>query len=86
MEIRVRGKRIQTDYAGVGYLSMLKMQIVDDRPISQIALDFEGANRIDLHDDNGMPVETFEGYVYLIRAEKMADSRCILILSRQEAK
>ena len=38
IQVRIRQKTYDADYAGVGYLGFLKMQLKDSRPLSSISV------------------------------------------------
>lgn len=78
--IRIREKTWNADYCGVGYSAMLKAQIYDPRPLSQIALDLEGADQVFFFD--GETEREFGGFTRLMRVERVDENAVCFLLDR----
>lgn len=78
--IRIREKTWNAEYCGIGYEAMLKFQIYDPRPLSQIAPDIEGA--FDLIWFDGETEHTFGGFTRLQRIERRDASAVDVLLDR----
>ena len=76
----IKQKNFDADYAGVGYLDMVKAQIYDERLLSDISPDLEGAYEVTLID--GDESESFIGYIELIRIERIDEERVCFLLAR----
>lgn len=78
-----RDKTYDAEYCGVGYLSMLKMQIYDTRPLSVLAQEFEGLDEVIFV--KGEQERTFHNYKILMRIERI-DERAVVIILQQEER
>lgn len=78
-----RDKVYDAEYCGVGYLSMLKMQIYDTRPLSVIAPEFEDLDKVIFV--KGDRERTFHNYKRLMRIERI-DERAVVIILQQEGQ
>ena len=81
--ITIREKTWPADYAGIGYLGMVKAQIHDGRALSLIAPELEGADQVILTED-GDQAGLFEGYTQLWRIERIDDTAVCFLLARPE--
>ena len=82
--LSIKGKAFEALYAGIGYMARLKSQIFDERPLSEIAPEIEGAEQIVLAED-GEQIGLFEGYTQLIRIERVDNESVGFILAKPEA-
>lgn len=85
MQIQIKNKRLAVDYCGVGWLGLLKFQVIDDRPLSEIAPDVEGAETIEVY-DNGQKTETYEGFTQMTRIERIDYNHRVVVLQKPEAQ
>ena len=79
----INDKWFNADYAGIGYLGMLKAQIHDERPLSEIAPDVEGSRKIQLID--GDDSRDFDGFTKLMRIERIDDIAVVILLASPDA-
>lgn len=79
----IKQKRFDADYAGVGYLGMVKAQIHDTRLLSEIAPDLEGADEVVLIEDDEQ-TKLFEGYTVLSRIERIDEEAVCFLLAKPE--
>lgn len=78
-----RDKTYDAEYCGVGYLSMLKMQIYDVRSLSVLAQEFDGLDEVIFV--KGEQERTFHNYKRLMRIERI-DERAVVIILQQEGR
>lgn len=81
--LQIKQKSFDADYAGVGYLGMVKAQIHDTRLLSEIAPDLEGADEVVLIEDDEQ-TGLFEGYTVLMRMERVDAEAVCFLLARPE--
>ena len=80
IQVRIREKTYDADYAGVGYLGFLKMQLKDERLLSEIVPEVEGAEEIIRIADGRERVYT--GFTQLIRVERIDEGSVVLLLGK----
>lgn len=80
-----RGKTFPADWAWgpVGPRQELRMAIIDPRPLSEIAADFEGCERFRRQSDTEGDLD-FDGYTRLTGAMRQPSGSVQLILARPE--
>ena len=83
-KLTINQKQFDADYAGIGYMGYLKAQILDGRPLSEIAPEAEGSDVI-LWDGDDRPVE-FDGYTRLMRIERIDDVAVVIMLEHVETE
>ena len=79
--LTIKGKTFEADYAGVGYRGMLKAQVYDKRPLSEIAPEVEFGEVITCTEDDH--TDTFTGYITLNRIERNDAVTVIILLARE---
>ena len=80
IQVRIREKTYDADYAGVGYLGFLKMQLRDERPLSLIVPEVEGAEEI-VRIAEGRE-RFYIGFTQLIRVERVDEGSVVLLLGK----
>ena len=80
IQVRIRQKTYDADYAGVGYLGFLKMQLKDSRPLSLIVPEIEGAETIVSIAEG--EERAYTGFTELIRVERVDKESVILLLGK----
>ena len=79
----IKQKSFDADYAGVGYLGMVKAQIHDTRLLSEIAPDLEGAEEVVVMEGEEQ-TGLFEGYTVLNRIERIDSEAVCFLLAKPE--
>ena len=80
IQVRIREKTYDADYAGVGYLGFLKMQLKDERLLSEIVPEVEGAEMIACIAEG--EERAYTGFTELIRVERVDKESVILLLGK----
>ena len=80
IQMRIRQKTYDADYAGVGYLGFLKMQLKDSRPLSLIVPEVEGVETIVSITEG--EERAYTGFTELIRIERVDQESVILLLGK----
>lgn len=80
-KVTIKNRTYDADYAGVGYLDMLKMQVKDTRLLSVIAPDMEGADHVAVED--GDTAREYDGYTILNRIERIDQDSGVVILAKE---
>lgn len=80
----IGAKTWTADYAGIGYMGMLKAQIHDKRNISIIAPEIEGAATIILTEDGRQEYTQFDNYTQIVRIERIDENSVCILLARPE--
>ena len=80
IQVKIREKTYDADYAGIGYLGFFKMQLKDGRPLSLIAPEVEGAETITVIAEGKELIYT--GFTELVQIGWVDNESVILVLRK----